>query len=794
MKQEAITIAGVNVETGDRVRWVPANSSTCSTNGLDPQAYVTGVVEAGGALKFSIATPGLYEMCYQWRYASTPHAGTTEFTPIPGVKLLLIHLEESSILPRGTAIGCATKITIIGAAFDALPGLVIRCSFGPESGELVSTLPLMRNDTHMLCQTPTTLTQAGTLGFYLAFGTTHRLPAFAGFSVEDLSQITIESALPAGGPYNTKLTVTLRGTGFKDLGGARCRFGNFMGEAATILGNGVVKCPKPAFPDSVRDEVGSYPLSYSPNGQCFATVTSVAANANSISSFTTYNALLKTLYTTGAPANTEVVVGLIGSGFPIIPGGLCIFTRAGESPIQRNATVLSETTARCSSPRGFVNGVSYYVSLLLNGVTLTPNMGDVGGTLYFKEYDLSLVRVTSIFPPGGPTWERTAVTLSGSGFASYGENQLICEFRETGRSPTRVFAELLGTKGEAVLCPFEASAVDASVLVKLSLNNGTSGTFSADSATFVVYPHANLSYITPQEGDANGGNEVSIFGHGFTGLAPGTAGATKRSNYLRCKFAGEVQLLPPTWHNDTLVVCKSTWGKEDPAGQVVSVALNGDSFDSSGNAVRYVFKGLNKPAMVETYFPADAQSLIIQFDSQPTNRANMNGQHPCSRFLNDATVTQLKGSSTSELLCEWMDDSKVMVLLDLYTNAAPGMTVGIKANVIWPKAWAYPGSCDVANSMCTAAISIDVSENYPCDVRDTPIVELCVQPVALVQAPEKISSCPGTPVSLTGTNSYGSGIKPLSYQWAAHPTKSDNYYSIQPAVCGTKALSPLAMP
>ena len=75
---------------------------------------------------------------------------------------------------------------------------------------------------------------------------------------------------------------------------------------------------------------------------------------------------------------------------------------------------------------------------------------------------------------------------------------------------------------------------------------------------------------------------------------------------------------------------------------------------------------------------------------------------------------------------------------------SPGMTIGVQPNVLWPASWAYPGTCDVPETMCAGAISITVDANYPCDTRDTAAVEACMQPQAIILAPTKISSCPGT--------------------------------------------------
>ena len=84
--------------------------------------------------------------------------------------------------------------------------------------------------------------------------------------------------------------------------------------------------------------------------------------------------------------------------------------------------------------------------------------------------------------------------------------------------------------------------------------------------------------------------------------------------------------------------------------------------------------------------------------------------------------------------------------------------------------------------MCATDATVTIDANFPCDTIQTDETEACVIPVAFAQAPEKISSCPGTPISVDGSRSTGGGIKPLTYQWSAHPTKSDNFFQIQPAL------------
>ena len=295
-------------------------------------------------------------------------------------------------------------------------------------------------------------------------------------------------------------------------------------------------------------------------------------------------------------------------------------------------------------------------------------------------------------------------------------------------------------------------------------------------------PGSNLEFYLPTASDSNGGTEVMIQGVGFERLFPGNSeDYLMRTRNMRCSFGGQVQPILPSWHNDTHIICITTWGDESDSGQLVGIGLNGQSF-STNNDVRFDFKGLHKPALVEVYFPPEATSLVVRVDEQPSNRAGMVGIQDCSTLLQDSTVAVLKGTSEDEPKCFWSDDSTMVAYLSMFTAAGPGMTVKIKPNVLWPKTWKYPGGCNVPESMCAGAggekVEMSVNPFFPCDRVDTAEREACIQPVALIQGPDKISSCPDTAMDLDGSRSTGGGIKALTYTWSVHPTKSDNAYQI----------------
>ena len=376
--------------------------------------------------------------------------------------------------------------------------------------------------------------------------------------------------------------------------------------------------------------------------------------------------------------------------------------------------------------------------------------------------------VSELIPPGGPVGSSNVVIVKGVGFASYGSGQLVC--RAGG---TIVPGTLL--EGGSVRCSLPAVVTPQSLSVSVSLNGGGADTFPATGLPFVLYAPPTVSSVTPSAGSADGGTHVTLRGSGFIALS---TDATLRASYLRCRFGGTgAAVLVPLSHNESVVVCRTAWGEESPGGQLALVSLNGGGVYTGGTA-SFEFQGLHPPALVDTYFTAAATSLVIKFDSQPTNRGGSNGVVDCSTQLDERTALQLRGSSPSEAQCYWSDETTLLVQLTLFTDAAPGMAVALKPGVIWPALWSYPGSCDAEKSLCSNGTTA-VNVNHPCDQKATPEVEACVQPSALVQSATEISACPGTALTLDGSRSSGGGIKPMVFAWSAHPTKTDKYFAVQ---------------
>ena len=80
-----------------------------------------------------------------------------------------------------------------------------------------------------------------------------------------------------------------------------------------------MRCAKPRFPDSYRDETGAYGVEVSANGHCFHTTSAF---------FVTFNAKVDRTLLLGAPATASVAVRITGVGFPVpgLDGAVCEFS------------------------------------------------------------------------------------------------------------------------------------------------------------------------------------------------------------------------------------------------------------------------------------------------------------------------------------------------------------------------------------------------------------------------------------------------------------------------------------
>ena len=772
-----VVFEGTNVQAGDWAKWVPADDTSCSS--VAPYSTV-GKSESGVVASFAFdrSIVGALALCYRFKFGGI--LPPTEYIFHSHIRAAAIKFD--SVLPSATGIGCSSSLTVVGVGFAAM---AIDDSFAGAASVLRTELPLscgfdgmgetpatILSDSRIACASPApTALEPISLRVDLGSLTASHPAVTNAFAVFQPSASWITSLLPQGGAYNLQPNVTILGH-FEDFGTARCRFGSWVGDMAEVINSSHAVCRKPRFPDAERDSVGAYAVTFSANGQCFAD--------SSVARFTTYNSQINSMGVTGAPSTSSVTLDILGEGFvyPALEGGHCRYTLEGSASlvwVERPLVAFSTTRVQCATPAVGAVG-TWSVQVFQNGVDAEPALF---GDPVFYEYDITSVRVDSLHPPGGVVGQATAVTLTGTGFAEYGEGQLVCRAGSAAASPGLLLDR------ERVLCMLPSMASEGVVNVTVSLNNGTAGTFSHDSASFVHYNAPYLISISPSAGSAEGGTNVTLTGFGFTGLS---SDPFVRSALLRCRFGSQVQPLPPIYHTDSRVICMTTWGEESVLGQPVSVALNGASFMTrrsygtdgtfagESELPRFHFEGLHAPALVEVYFPPEGTKLVVRFDAQPTNRAGMNGLSDCSAVFDDFTTVQLRGGGDAAL-CDWYDDSTLFVQLNMFTGAVGGMTVTLRPDAVWPKSWVHPGSCAGLDSMCASG-SFTVDIDFPCARVGAAERDICIKPTALIQAPTEIDSCPGSTLVLDASRSSGGGIRPLTYSWTANPRTCDNYYEI----------------
>ena len=722
-----VLFEGMGLQLGDHVRWVPLSNLA---DGCVGRGFTFGTINAfapdgrpQGDFRFEAL--GGYFLCYRFLYKQmTPRPPPSGWVIYPHIRAVAIASPLSS--PNGTAVGCVSNVSVATEGIYALSNLstmpLLECTYTTSSDDVISTDVTTLSDSLLSCLTPE-YTAPNLVSLALRVGTLGSIAMEPAFLIYDSDTIAVATVYPRGGWFNYDYNALLTGS-FINAGDVRCRFGeNPWGVSswAVVFNRTHMRCEKPAFPDETRDSMAPLTMYVAPNGQCYK---------KSERRFVIYNSLITEINPIGAPSIAKATVDVIGDGFPYpgLPGAKCIFTQrlnatAGNATGPAHATPLavrSSTLASCASPAAGIVGAQFDVAISLNGEGVEP-LKFPDQPLTFTEYDLSAVHVSHLEPPGGPVNEATSLTLFGSSFASYGSGQVqVKATSDAGGGEEAFVVPGRVLDSERVLCTLPAFASPRSFRVQLSLSGGSNGTYT-DSAPipFGVYHQPVVLRVEPSEGDANGGSIVSIHGLGFTAL---NDDYLVQRRALRCSFGGTVHPMQPKFHNDTFVLCVTTWGSETPEGLKVGVALNGEAF-ATNEEVRFRFFGLYQPNVVDVYFPPEATSLIIQFDDQPTNRAGMSGLAECSLLLEASTIAILQGSDPESPKCFWTDDSTVTVFLTTYTYAAPGMNVQIRSSVLWPKLWAQgglPEPCKLENNLCNLNLEMTVDKYFPCNLRATP--------------------------------------------------------------------------
>ena len=193
--EASITIVGLNIEDGDRVKIANVSATDCS------EASRRYAVVRSKNVTFVPQIPGLYGLCYQWRTGSI-----TPYYFFPAVQLAVIAYD--SMTPFATAPGCESTLTISGSNFlfagNSTP--TSECVFDGLGVTPVTSV----SDSSMTCTSPVpdnsmvdhvgpafVRTDFGAAGVLLALVTS----SFTVFNVNE-SVIQVHSVWPQAAPYN----------------------------------------------------------------------------------------------------------------------------------------------------------------------------------------------------------------------------------------------------------------------------------------------------------------------------------------------------------------------------------------------------------------------------------------------------------------------------------------------------------------------------------------------------------------------------------------------------------------
>jgi Protein of unknown function (DUF4038)/IPT/TIG domain/Putative collagen-binding domain of a collagenase/Abnormal spindle-like microcephaly-assoc'd, ASPM-SPD-2-Hydin/Fibronectin type III domain len=293
---------------------------------------------------------------------------------------------------------------------------------------------------------------------------------------------TVTSISPNTGPTTGGTAVTISGTNFTS--GATVTIGGAAATNVVVVSGSTITATTP------------------PGTAGAATVTvAVAGQSGSLTGGFTY--LAKPTVTGvspgGGPLGGQTAVTITGTNFA--SGAIVTFGTAAAT----NVTVTSGTTITATTPPGSAGAVT---------VTVTNSNGQSGSLANGFTY-LSPPTVTSVTPNSGSTGGGTAVTISGSNFAS-GATVTI------GGAAAANVVVTNATTITATTPPGAAGAATVTVTVA-----GQSGSLTG-GFTFVVKP--SVTSVSPAIGPPGGGTAVTITGTNFASGAAVTFGAAAATN------------------------------------------------------------------------------------------------------------------------------------------------------------------------------------------------------------------------------------------------------------------------
>ena len=351
------------------------------------------------------------------------------------------------------------------------------------------------------------------------------------FRYYDPASWRVLSFAPLGGPLTGNTSVTIQGNLLQSLGDVRCRFGEHEAHEevnATFTLDSFLTCTSPPHWAQSKD-LQHVELQVTLNGQDYLTFGLQATQV-----FTYYRLNGPThgqglsvvrLSPHGGPGVGGTLVTVIGTGFTDLAlggGGLmCSFGSAQPSP----ATMvdgIEDSKVKCYSPPSR-NSTAFEVQpveVTINGQLHASTNSGIG----FSVYQRQDVRVSKIYPRGGPEAGGLLVTVYGKGFVDLDHGHgLFCSFgdREKNLSPaSAASAEVLTCISPPRMSPEEHESCPAglrsSVPLRITLNgnnsaDGGTSAFTADKTSELLRWHYFQSQQVGTTGSHDGKGVVQTF-------------------------------------------------------------------------------------------------------------------------------------------------------------------------------------------------------------------------------------------------------------------------------------------
>ena len=205
-----------------------------------------------------------------------------------------------------------------------------------------------------------------------------------------------------------------------------------------------------------------------------------------------------------------------------------------------NGGVISDSRIVCRSPPTDVLGPAS-VSLALNGQQFSEaGAGNPAGQEKFIYYDEPVIE--SILPSGGPDGGQTVITIVGSGFKNFKDENYPprCKF---GIQTTDAIIK----SDSEVVCPGVRETVYTGFAKVFIALNGVD--FTAGPLVYVYYQQPRLYSLYPNSGPSRGGTEFNIIGEGFIYLTPFPSSYQLKQKFERNFDSKKVNLL------SSLLIC-----------------------------------------------------------------------------------------------------------------------------------------------------------------------------------------------------------------------------------------------